>query len=92
MDQVQQIRKIGKKRAEIVWEQGSPLSTVYTSLVCDMCSKDSKEATCMSIGYGWRAGWVFLCKDCHLSLNYWQEDEEKLNKSYEHFLVKVSQQ
>ena len=90
MQQIDKVRKIGRQRAEQVWVQGSPLQIEYTTLACDVCSKDTKEATCMSIGYSWRSGWVFLCKDCHLNLKYWHDEEEKLNKEYDHYRVTVS--
>ena len=87
---IDQVKKVAKQRRELVWVEGSPLQKAYATLACDLCSKDTKEATCMSTGYSWRSGWVFLCKDCHLNLKYWHEEEEKLQQEYDHYRVMVS--
>ena len=86
----QQIRDIAKQRVEAVWIHGSPMKGIYTTLSCELCIKDIKEAVCMPLGYSWRSGWVFLCKDCYYSANYWKEDEDDLDITYNNYCVKVS--
>lgn len=82
-----QIRDIARKRTEQVWNKGSPLSLSYDSLSCELCHKDVKEAVCLSVGYSWRSGWVFLCDKCYYSANYWDEDETTLKAKYQKYVV-----
>ncbi len=86
-----QIRDIARKRTEQVWTQGSPLSTLYETLSCELCQQDIQEAVCLSVGYSWRSGWVFLCDKCYYSTNYWEEDEATLKNNYNKYCVQVSQ-
>jgi len=85
------IRDIARKRVEKVWTQGSPLSIPYDTLSCELCQNDIKEAVCLSVGYSWRSGWVFLCDKCYYSTNYWDEDDTTLKQNYNKYVVKVSQ-
>ncbi len=85
-----QIRDIAKQRVEQVWQQDSPLNSKYNILSCELCHKDINEAVCMPVGYSWRSGWVFLCKQCYLESNYWADDDEKLEIMYDRYCVKVT--
>ena len=61
---MEKLRRIASKRIEIVWTTGSPLRRPYTELTCDYCSKSVDAAIVYPIGYSWRGGWVYLCREC----------------------------
>ena len=84
------LRKIARKRQEHVWSTGSPLKQIYTNIVCENCENSTNTAIVLSIGLGWRSGWVILCKDCNSNINYWGENEQQLETSFNRYKIEVS--